>query len=68
MILSREKGISVGEFIRQAVSRVCEDDQTVEKARRLKAVREIIALWPKTKGKKGQKTDYKALIEYGRRF
>mgnify|MGYP001578099379 CR=1 FL=1 len=66
-ILSKEKGISVGEIIREALKEKYSGKDAVKIKRRMEAVKAIMDLWKKTM-RRGKKTDYKALIEYGRRF
>lgn len=58
--LSREKGESISELIRQAVEKIYVQDAILEKRR--KAWEEIKRIRPHFKGK----IDYKALINYGR--
>ncbi|MBI4999604.1 ribbon-helix-helix protein, CopG family [Candidatus Gottesmanbacteria bacterium] len=65
LLLAKEKKVSLGEIIRQAINRVYKRESDAEMEKRSKVVASIMNLWEKTKGKK---TDYRALIEYGRRF
>lgn len=64
-IIAEKEGASVGELIRRAISKTYKQKAKSEAKAREKIVAEIFALRQKTKAKK---INYKALIEYGRKY
>lgn len=65
-LLAMEKGQSVGELVRLAVQRVYVESEAKELSDREKAFEALKKLQLQTRQK--GRVDYKALIEYGRKY
>lgn len=65
-LLADEKGQSVGELVRQAVQKVYVEPKAKELSDREKAFAALKKLQQQTRQK--GRVDYKALIEYGRKY